>query len=121
APPSNSPWRYRAPAASRCETRAARRRRRVAEEKVERRLPLTRHGHRRQRRQENLAVAAARQSRIADCYGAEVLLAANETAHPLLQRQGGLRQLVLPKRAPACRLEVLDPRAHQRIVRRGER
>src|SRR6185312_14770804 len=92
----------------------------MSEEKIERRLPLARQGHRWQRRQEHLAVAAAGQARIADGDGAEILFAADEAADPLLQRQGRFGQLILTESAPSGRLEMLDPCAHQRVIRRGE-
>jgi len=84
-------------------------------------IPVMSHAHGRQRREEYPAITTASHTRIADHDDPIIVFTADESSGALLQRQRRFRQLVIAERvATACR-EVLDPRAHQGIVRRGKR
>src|SRR6202165_6149992 len=84
-------------------------------------LGILRHGHRGQGSEKYPAIAAPEHARIADDHYAVVVLAANQASRPLLERQCRFRKLVVTKRVAAAGAEMLDARAHQRIVWRGER
>ena len=81
---------------------------------------LARHAHRRQRGRETPCRSCFPQPRVADHDRAEILFAADQTADALLQGERRLRQLVVAKGTAALRLQMLDARPNQRILRRGE-
>ncbi len=82
--------------------------------------PVGQHRTRRQRRQEDLPIRLGPQPRIAEHDDAEIVENLESTAPPLFQREHGLRQLILRERIAAAAANAFEPRAQQRIVRRGE-
>ena len=79
------------------------------------------HWHWRQAGAKHPSVGFVDEPRIADHDHAAIRLAADQAADALLERQRRLGQLVLAEGVAAGRFQVLDARARQRVVRRGER
>ena len=77
--------------------------------------------HRRQARDERAAIALGHESRIAQHDDAEVGLVADQATDALLQRDHGLRHLLVEERIAALRLDRGESRLQQRIVRHRKR
>ena len=76
---------------------------------------------RRQRIEEDPAVALAEQARIAQHQHAAIALAADQAAGALLERDHRLRQLLVAEGIAAGAAHRIQPRLEHRIVRRRER
>jgi hypothetical protein len=86
-------------------------------EEGQRLLPVPRHGHRGQRPEKHLAVPTPDQPRVADRDRTEILLAADKAPYSLLERESRLGKLIVAERVFSRRFEMLDPRAHQWVIR----
>src|ERR1700677_4452751 len=78
-------------------------------------------GIRRQAVEENLTVPLLRNTIIQQDQDAAIGLAADQAAEALLERERGLRNLVVVKRIAAFLPDAFDARFHHRIARNGER
>src|SRR5436190_1619940 len=75
----------------------------------------------RQRRDEATAVPFGAQTRIEHGEDSAIAAVSNQSTKPLLQREDRQRHLIFVERLPAARANRIDPRAGDRIARRGER
>src|SRR5579862_4769794 len=77
--------------------------------------------HRRQGGDKHSSVPLPHHPWITDHDGTKIVFAADEAPNTLLEREGRLRKLIIPKRIAAGGLQMLDARPDQGIIRRSER